>query len=213
MISFRKSKKKAVSLRQRPRGYTIVELLIALGIFAVGITGVAAMQSVTSGANRHAKNLAIASHIAESWLERLTIDSSTWIQDTTSLSTKTEWLSGANSSTQGTWILPAKNTAADFGATFGALGQFTDTAAERVFCTHIRLTPLFSLTGAANNVDARDNGLVRADVRVFWPKDATPWNGGADYCASASVVGVGAATDAFHFVYLSSALRQTVSPP
>jgi type IV pilus assembly protein PilV len=193
------------------RAYTIIELLIALGIFAIGLTGAAAMQSITSRANRHAKNLAIASHVAESWLDRLAIDSSSWFQDTTSLSTQTEWLSEALGDDKGLWKIPATNAAGDFGASFGALGQFTATTSQRVFCTHIRLTPLFSLVGVANNVDATNNGLIRTDVRVFWPKDETLWKDGANYCGENSEVSIGAASTDFHFVYLSSAVRQSVN--
>ncbi len=202
--------KKTRSL-SKSRGYTIVELLIALGIFAIGITGAAAMQSVTSGSNRHAKNLAIASNIAESWLDRLAIDSSAWTQDSSSLTLKTDWLVQATTATQDTWKIPDTNVDGDFGATFGALGQFTNLISQRVFCTHIRLTPLFSLVGVANNVDATNNGLIRTDVRVFWPKDSTVWSEGADYCASGSEASVGADNSAFHFVYFSSAVRQSVN--
>ena len=64
--------------RLRQRGYTAVELMMAIGIFGVGVTGIIAMQKVTVVSNQHAKNLGIASHIAESWLDMLATDSVTW---------------------------------------------------------------------------------------------------------------------------------------
>ncbi len=63
---------------QRQRGYTAVELMMAIGIFGVGVTGIIAMQKVTSVSNQHAKNLSIATHIAESWLDMLATDAVTW---------------------------------------------------------------------------------------------------------------------------------------
>ena len=44
----------------RSRGYTVIELLMALTVLALGASGVVAMQRVTLESNRYAKNLAIA---------------------------------------------------------------------------------------------------------------------------------------------------------
>ena len=58
-------------MRLRARGYTMVELMMALGILAIGVSGIIAMHKVTVAANQHAKNLAVASHIAQAWQEQL----------------------------------------------------------------------------------------------------------------------------------------------
>ena len=57
--------------RARARGYTAVELMLSIGLFAIGVTGIIAMQKLTVVSNQHAKNLAIATNIAEAWLDQL----------------------------------------------------------------------------------------------------------------------------------------------
>jgi Tfp pilus assembly protein PilV len=59
-------------------GYTVIELVMAMGVFAIGITGISAMQAATSASNRHAKNLAIANAIAKTWHEELAVDATQW---------------------------------------------------------------------------------------------------------------------------------------
>lgn len=184
----------------RGRGYTAVELVMAIGIFAVGVTGVFAMQRVTSGANAHAKNVAIATFAAESWLERLAVDATVWTQAAPLASGNTTWLDLLATATTTDWILPAAS--GSFGPGFDPLGAYAaNTAAS--FCTHIRLTRLLP----------EPNGLIRAEVRVFWPKPGPRWTGATSYCpASAStteVATVGSATDNFHFVYKTTVVRQT----
>lgn len=53
------------------KGFTLVEVLIALAIFAVGILGAATMQISSIGENSHAMRITEAATIASSELERL----------------------------------------------------------------------------------------------------------------------------------------------
>jgi len=184
--------------RRPPRGFTAVELVMALGIFAIGVTGVFAMQRVTSGSNAHAKNLAIASYAAESWLEELAIDGTRWTQTNMLTSGNTVWLKQVNTSQA--WFLPAAS--GSFGPGFDPLGAYAaNTAAS--FCTHVRLTRLLP----------EPTGLLRAEVRVFWPKPGPTWTGATSYCPAtatdAEVGTVGDATANFHFVYKATVVRQT----
>lgn len=187
------------------RGYTAVELVMAIGIFAVGITGVASMQSVTAGANRQARAMATATAFAQSWQDHLAIDALKWTQ-VQDISTTT-WLSEASdSAVVGEWILPSRIDG--FGPAVDAIGgdvDHTTNATDAVFCAHIRLTPLIANTGTTTG-----GGLYRSEVRVFWPKPGAAWNAGAAYCdPAADVANVGAANDYFNFVYKTSAVRQT----
>lgn len=188
------------------RGYTVVELMMALAIFAIGATGVLAMQIIAAHTNSHAKNIAVATQLARSWQDNLAMDALLWggLQDWPI--TNTQWIQQVN--TPGNiWFTPNNDAATTFGPGADARGNFVDfTAAPQnvVFCTHIRLTNLLVTPGA---------GLVRTEVRVFWPKGEVSWNNGANYCAQAvaTVNAVGAATNQFHFVYHTSAVRQTPS--
>lgn len=180
------------------RGYTVVELLMAVCIFGFGVMGVVAMQKVTSTSNRHAKNLATATHVAQSWVEHLSVDATRWNQ-TQSLATNTVWLnSPAN------WSFPDFSPSEDFGPAFDALGQPLPEAraGEAVFCTHVRVVPLIS------EVASPGNGLLRVDVRVFWPRDGEVQDTG--FCTtSGDVNAIGQAPSRYHFVYKSTAVRQT----
>ena len=101
------------------------------------------------------------------------------------------------------WILPAMS--GTFGPAAGSRGEFVNhetTPNDVVFCTHIRLTQLLNTPGA---------GLLRSEVRVFWPKGGASWNDGANYCRNNAgvITQVGANTTNFHFVYKTTAIRET----
>lgn len=192
-------------------GYTVIELVMAMAVFAIGVTGVAAMQSATSTSNRHAKNIAIASAVAKTWQEELAVDATRWTAlDGTSLN-NTSWVQLITTS-DSSWVLPA--TVGTMGAGFDALGNFTTVQADVVFCTHIRLTRL---------IQSQGSGLVRTDVRVFWPKHGHDWEQ-ATYCApgvgtslfrpyspTTSQLATATELDNFHFVHTTSAIRE--APP
>lgn len=177
----------------RSRGYTAVELVMAIGIFAVGVTGVFAMQRVTSGSNAHAKNLATATFAAESWLEQLAVDATLWTQPP-NLKTKTTWIKEIGSNPSLDWSLPAATPTSSptFGPGFDPLGNYAPNASA-AFCTNIRLTKLMD----------EPNGLLRADVRVFWPKPGPQWSGGVN-CPTLT----DEALPFFHFVHKSTLLKQ-----
>ena len=133
--------------------------LVAL---AIGVTGIIAMQNVSASTNRHAKNLAVASHIAEAWLDQLAVDASQW-NDTNDFG-QTAWLNLVNAN-NGQWVRPDYVAARDFGPAFDALGNPVATAnfaSDAHFCTDLQLTWLFD--------ESRGSGLVRANVRVFWSR-------------------------------------------
>lgn len=188
--------------RGRAGGYTIVELLMALAVFGVGITGVIALQKVTGASNQHARNLALANHVAQSWIERLAVDATTWTNNTPL--SNTVWLKHADAG----WFLPAFESG--IGARFGALGQpLTDEQADQtVFCTHLRLTLLIDPVGTSSGVvpAVANNGMIRTEVRVFWPRDTRASD---DYCTEDNVGTAGAAVDRYHFVYQTTAVRQS----
>jgi type IV pilus assembly protein PilV len=189
------------------RGYTAVELLMAISIFGIGVSGIIAMQKVTSVSNAHAKNLAIASHIAESWLDMLAIDATKWTAPgatgATGLIANTTWLNtvSANANTVNNWTLPPFSNTLAFGPAFDALGDPINPAASTpvAFCSHLRLSWLYQPTSTGN-------GLIRAEVRVFWLKDGQSFPG--NMCSTGQIPNVGAATDAFHFVQKITAIRE-----
>jgi prepilin-type N-terminal cleavage/methylation domain-containing protein len=192
----------------RRRGYTAVELLMAISIFAIGASGIIAMQKVTLRANQHAKDLTVATHIAQAWLDVLATDAMAWnhpspgnnVQDRDN----TNWLKLVDGN-EHTWLRPAYVLDRDFGAAFDALGNPLDDAVadQAVYCAHIRLTWLYP--------DTAGNGLLRAEVRVFWLRDGMGGTAdGAALCATppAAVENLGIR---YHFVYQATAIKQNTS--
>jgi prepilin-type N-terminal cleavage/methylation domain-containing protein len=181
------------------RGFTVVELMIALTVFAIGVSGIIATQKVTVAANQHAKNLAIATSIAQAWQDQLAVDATLWRPDGT-IGQGPKWLPKAD----GTWFRPDYDANRRFGAAFDALGDVvTDDAGDldrAHFCTHVRLTLLYAETGG--------NGLMRTEVRVFWRRDGG--SGVSPVCGIDNTVdAIGADIDNYHFVYQTSAVKQS----
>jgi prepilin-type N-terminal cleavage/methylation domain-containing protein len=185
-------------------GYTIVELMMAIAVMAIGVTGIIAMQKVTLTANQHAKHLSVATQIASAWLDMLAADALQWNTPGraggTSDLAQTNWLNNVN----GAWFRPAHVPAMDFGPGFDGLGNPVADAAmdNAVYCTHLRLNWLVPEVSTVTG-----NGLIRAEVRVFWLRDGGP--GGTDVCSQNGVPDtIGSALETYHFVHLAGAIRQ-----
>ncbi|HEY0466225.1 MAG TPA: prepilin-type N-terminal cleavage/methylation domain-containing protein [Polyangiaceae bacterium] len=195
--------------RNHQRGYTAVELMMAIGIFGVGVTGIIAMQKVTTVSNQHAKNLGIATHIAESWLDMLATDAVTWNHPSASDPKpdidRTLWLQKAkpNANAATDWFLPEYSPLLKFGPAFDPLGNPVDPAAAPnsvAFCSHLRLSWLYQ-----PNVSS-GNGLIRAEVRVFWLRDGQGF--AQNMCEAGQITAVGGATQTFHFVQKITSIRE-----
>ena len=149
------------------RGYTVVELMMALAVFAIGVSGIIAMQKITLASNRHAKNLAVATSIAQAWQEVLAADAAQWNHPSarigsSDLANDTFWLKTVEGQPN-VWVRPPWETTMNFGPGFDALGNPTNVEANAVFCTHVRFNWLYA--------NQPGSGLIRAEVRVFWLRD------------------------------------------
>ncbi|HEV8550335.1 MAG TPA: hypothetical protein VGQ57_14930, partial [Polyangiaceae bacterium] len=152
--------------------------------------------------NQFAKNITVADAVAQSWLTQLSIDGRLWTGLPTPGLGNTQWLSTAS----GAWQLPTYNAAMGFGAQFDAFGAPVGAGGSGFFCVHVRLTPLFT---GASALDASGNGIMRSEVRVFWPRDGVSRLAGDCVNPGAgTVAAVGAATNLYHFVYHASTVRQ-----
>lgn len=200
------------------RGYTIVELMMAIAVFAIGVSGIIALQKVTIESNRHAKNLAVATHIGQSWVDALQADAATW-------NLPSQLNPGAPSDlNQTVWLQEVDNTAAWFqpdweptrlmGPGFDALGNPTNDPDEQVFCSHLRLSWL-----NPDDQGVVGNGLIRVEVRVFWLRERQTSTGGNlsdnPFCSpqdDAVAIGqseaAGGRAERFHFVHQVTAIRQ-----
>jgi prepilin-type N-terminal cleavage/methylation domain-containing protein len=184
------------------QGYTIVELMMAIAVFAIGVSGIIAMQKVAAAANQHSRSLSLATNIGQAWQDQLNIDSSLYTR--TNGFTNTVWLSqltGGNN--QAGWLRPTWNTNLGIGAAFDALGRplndSTTDLANTQFCVHLRLTRLYP---GSVGID-----VIRTEVRVIWPR--TEGTMSAAFCnANTDVTALAADSSNYHSLYQVSAVRQ-----
>ena len=195
--------------RTAHRGYTVIEVMIAMTLLAIGTSGVIAMQKVTAIANRDAKSLVIATQVARTWMERLRGDAAQWnhpspISQDSDLA-DTRWLKAVT----GVWFRPTDDLAGSPAA--DALGNdVRDTdLANAIFCTNVRLTWLYGPPPSAP-----PPYLIRAEVRVYWLRDGGGGSveAGKTICDAGIDLGkIAPALERYHFVYLASALAQNMA--
>lgn len=207
-------------MRAKPsrRGYTFVELLMSMMILTIGVTGVVAMQKVVVTSNQHAKNLAIATQIAQAWIDQLHADAIAW-NHPSGLSAvsdlgDTAWLSNV-ALTNTHWTQPAWVQTRLFGPTFDAQGTPINptSGATPAFCAHIRLSWLYQ-PSAASGAAITGNGLIRAEVRVFWLRDGMSGVNKLPLCSTQvnpDLIGTDDNRGNYHFVYSTSAVRENTA--
>ena len=139
-------------------GFTLIEVMIAIGIMTVGSLGILSMHHAVSGANRSAHEMNTALAITERWIERIERDSLSWSEP------------GLNSSeldghrrTSPRWPRPRRARTGSHRRRRSArilrirlLRQRHATASEIKYCTNLRLSWL------------RQGSSARVDVRTFW---------------------------------------------
>ena len=195
--------------RRRTRGFTLVELLTSVAVFAIGATGVVALQKATIAGNAFGGEITTANNIGQSWLDVLSMDAQQWgTQDMAPPST-TYWLSYATER-NGQWFVPDHRPEMEMGAAFDALGQPTidgDPKSAR-YCVQIRTRwlcqPLTEACGGMQNVG---NGLLGADVRVFWPRLQPQMAPLTSFC----VPGAAPNLQDYHIIGLSTSLKQAAT--
>jgi type IV pilus assembly protein PilV len=163
---------RARRLRASLRAYTAVEVLIAITLFAIGATGVIAMQRASVQGNYDARTLDVAGAIARGWQERLRRDADGWTAQGAPPNTTT-WLKNA-AAAPAAWTVPVYPTLAPSGNSpaFDLLGrELTKSEGEgattevATFCTQVKLETV------APGGTVR---LVRSEVRVIWQRNGSP---------------------------------------
>ena len=160
--------------KRRTRGFTLIEVLLALGIMTTGAVALLGFQRHVARSNRHARNVATATQIAENWVERLKVDARTWWQrgqrditpriDQGMILGPTEWLeqmSGVEMQFFQPTITAGTTPNISYAYDLDGLDQNPALRTHR-FCSSLRFGWV------------RYGIALRADVRVYWPKDVVP---------------------------------------
>lgn len=141
--------------------FTLVEVMIAIGIMTVGSLGILAMHSAVSGANRSANDMNVGLAITETWLERIDRDALSWTEEglnSTSLA-GTDYLSEiAGSVAQTDWFTPSPSDT-DESYRFDYWGRDDTTGNSTKYCVNLRLAWL------------RQGSSIRVDMRTFWYRE------------------------------------------
>jgi type IV pilus assembly protein PilV len=197
----KRSRTRLIARIQQSGGYTIVELMMAIAVFAIGVSGIIAMQKVAAAANQHSRALSLATNIAQAWQDQLNADSSLFTRNNNT----SVWLSLLAGAPQVGWLRPPWNTNLKFGAAFDALGNPIDDTnlANAQFCVHLRLTRVY-LNSISPGIE-----VIRTEVRVIWPRtDGTIVTNFCDAPGTNVPVVGDTQSSNYHFLYQVSAVRQ-----
>lgn len=195
----------------RRQGFTLVEVMVALGVMTISAMALFGMQAQSTRANGRARDMTVASQIAQNVLERMKMDGLAWntIGDAADVLNKTDFLRLV-------------------GATPGAFATLPETAQSRASRTVV-WSNAFDLHGIDVSIGAAPGSVrfcasqrlawvfdtppraIRADVRVWWSKEAPSRSILADFpaCADTNVLLApgGARYEDYHTVYMSTVIR------
>jgi prepilin-type N-terminal cleavage/methylation domain-containing protein len=203
---------------QTARGYTAIEVLMAMTVMAIGGAAVITMQKTSVTANLDARKADVANSIARTWVERLQRDAMLWTQPGPSggISNLANARILSAIGTTGGWFLPTQEMGSvpeTNSPAFDILGRDLpmDQFQNADFCVNIRLT---YLSGAGQPQD-----FIRADVRVIWPIGII--NSYPTFCTDTATLdnpnkGGGAKVDpnadpntpVFHTLYLTTSIKE-----
>ncbi len=175
------------------RGYTLVEVMMAMGIMAMGGVGIMGLHQASTKANLEARQISMANNVMRTWMERLKRDALLWTQGGDSAATANLTPTAYLSQQGAGWFVPDPTDAAESHA-FDHFGRDTSVAATMRYCANVRV--VWVVPGLA----------VRTDVRVWWVKrgvDGTAFVG----CAAGTDPNTLTANANLHFVSASNVVR------
>ena len=143
-------------------GFTLVEVMIAIGIMTVGSLGILAMHQGVGQANRAALEMNTALAITERWVERVERDALSWNEQGLNSSSLpgTYYLSALALTTSGTdWFRPTPPSEETYDFDYFGNDLNTGNANPQKYCTNLRVSWL------------RQGRSARVDIRTFWYRE------------------------------------------
>jgi len=200
----------------RRQGFTLVEVMVALGVMTISAMGLFALQGQATRANGRARDVTMATQIAQNVIERLKMDGLAWNTitpgDVTDLGA-TAYLNAVDTATAGAFVpllertdprggssVVLSNAFDIFGSDVATTGASAAQLASIKYCASIRLSWVYPT-----------RRVMRADVRVWWSIEAPTRSIIADFprCADDDVklAPNGTLESSYHTVYLSTVIR------
>ncbi len=191
--------------KRNQRGYTAVEILMAMSLFAIGAAGVISMQRAAVSSNADVRKIDIASTAARQWMDRLHRDATKWTLPNAANPSgnnlsNAAWLNHVD----GKWRRPDDYAGVanpeGVSPAFDIVGRdlLLSQMNQAQFCVHVKLNWL------------EVNRMLRAEVRVYWPRDEVRSAAG-DFCNTDPET-VTQTPQNFHFVYVADAVRENILP-
>jgi type IV pilus assembly protein PilV len=182
-------------------GYTLVEVMLAMAILAIGATGIMSLQQASIRGNQEANSMGTATRISQMWLDRFRLDALNWRQGgvgvvpVAATFANTRYMRGMPAAGGTGWFAPVAASAAGLpdAVLLGYNGN--PTAGGTIhYCTQTQLNWV------------RPGTTIRADVRVYWRR--RQWTAvGTEVCP------VAPDRIDFHMVQASTLLRYTPAGP
>lgn len=155
-----------MSRTRRRAGYTLVEVMLAVGVLAVGATGILGLQGMAIRGNQEANEYATATRTVEFWLDRYRLDALAWrtggagTLPSPTLFANTELMQAMPATGSSGWHFPVAARPGSFPAanqlSFNGNPAVTPGAPMPVFCTQSNLTWVY------------DGTAIRVDVQTYW---------------------------------------------
>lgn len=183
--------------RARSGGYTVVEVLSAMTLFAIGAAGVISMQRVTIQGGDDARRMDIATGLANEWSGRFQRDAAFWQNDANRL-TDTLYIKNIPSTDNNPTAWLDAGAADIFGRDRPA------GSGDHLFCAQYQLAWIQQPQNPY-----RPGEMLRVQIRIYWSRlDNAPI---LDCAAPPLPPDDANAPNYYHFVYLTTAVRS--SPP
>jgi prepilin-type N-terminal cleavage/methylation domain-containing protein len=195
--------------RTASRGYTAVEVMMAMTVMTIGAAAVMSMQKASIQGNLDARKTDIANSIARTWVERIERDAMQWTLPNAQNQSGNNFANALllSSPTYGQWTLPSYEMGSSpetMSYAFDILGRdlpTTDINANTIFCVNYRLNWL--VTQAL----PQEPGLIRVDIRVLWPRNISNDPAPA-WCNATTAALVTPDPTQFRSLYLTTTVRE-----
>jgi prepilin-type N-terminal cleavage/methylation domain-containing protein len=193
--------------RTRREGFTLVEVMVSLGVMTIGAMAILGMQQQIIRANVHAREVTTATQIAQNVIERLKMDAVSWT--TPGVPANSFYLRNVTPGAIGAFQTLPFQTVTTGGITrfqsraFDYYGDDIDlqlgAPANLYYCASYRLSFVF-----------QNNRVMRADVRVWWQREGiSAIRTDFPKCDDdgAALNPTGALFNNYHIVYLSTVIK------